>query len=569
LLAVLLSLGDPGITIDEPLDVRVGDRYVQAIGRWIEGKGSPLRRGDVELAFAGTTQHPPLGRVLVGAASSAFGPIAALLGFDDAFGVHPARLAPALAFGMLVGLVAGFAARRSGMIAGAAAAVAMLFTPRLFAHAHFATLESILNLFWVGTLLGVAWAVEARRPVLALGASGLIWGLALLTKIHAWLLPPLVLAWTLARLGLRRGWLGWLAWLGVGLVVLFAGWPWLWYDPAGRLRAFLGTSVERLALRVEYFGHLYLDRDVPWHYPWFYFAATVPVGLHALGIVGLVDAWRGRREDAAPFLFLGAIVLLLVVFSTNAPVYDGERLFLPVFPLWTMFVGRGFGRHWKAAGVGNDATTLSPRERVAAQPPGEGGGTPDKAGEREPAGPASSLTRPLRRHPLPRGEGKKHLIRAFLAILLITQAWGLVRLHPFQLSYYNALVGGLPGASRLGLEMTYWGDAVDRRLLDTLAARVRPGQVAALVPTLHHIQAVAATTPALANGGTILQDQAAADRADWLVVYRRTAYWPEEFGARLQGRPPVAANVRQGVWLAAIWDTADRQKPTEPIDADP
>ncbi len=46
--------------------------------------------------------------------------------------------------------------------------------------------------------------------------------------------------------------------------------------------------------------------------------------------------------------------------------------------------------------------------------------------------------------------------------LVIGQGYGVVTIHPFGLSYYNLLVGGLPGAERLGLELTYWGDAVDR-----------------------------------------------------------------------------------------------------------
>ena len=45
----------------------------------------------------------------------------------------------------------------------------------------------------------------------------------------------------------------------------------------------------------------------------------------------------------------------------------------------------------------------------------------------------------------------------------------MVALHPFGLSYYNGLVGGLPGAERLGLELTYWNDPVDQVLLDQLA----------------------------------------------------------------------------------------------------
>jgi 4-amino-4-deoxy-L-arabinose transferase-like glycosyltransferase len=549
--AVLLTLADPGITIDEPLDVRVGHDYAITLRLWAAGKWSPFRRPDVDRAFAGSAQHPPLGRVLVGESSRAFGPFAALFGLADTYGVYAGRVAPAAAFGLLVGLVAGFTARRAGRAAGVGAAVALVFMPRLFAHAHFATLDTILNLFWVGTVLAAAGAVEARRPVWALAAAGVLWGLALLTKIHAWLLPPLLLGWTLARLGWRRGTAGWLAWCVVGLAILFVGWPWLWHDPVGRLRAFLGTSVERLALRVEYFGRVYLDRDVPWHYPWLYFAVTVPVGLHLLGVVGLIDAWRGRQRDASPVLLIGAMLLLLAVFSTRAPVYDGERLFLPVFPLWAVFVGRGFAVLWRAAGGVSFPPFPRERERAKVQAPGEG------RAERQP--PISPHSAPPR-GPLPLGEGEtasrpgSRVLRAGLVLFVVAQGWGLVRMHPFQLSYYNALIGGLPGAARLGMELTYWGDAVDRRLLDALAARIRPGQTAALVPTLHHIQPVATTTPALARRGVVLQDQAAAGRADWLVVYRRTAYWPEGLARRLDGRRPRLSNTRQGVWLAAFWD---------------
>ena len=80
------------------------------------------------------------------------------------------------------------------------------------------------------------------------------------------------------------------AWAATGLALFVLGWPWLWYDSLARLKAFWGTGVDRLAIRVLYFGQVFADRDVPWHYPWFYFAATVPVGLHALGLLGL---WRG------------------------------------------------------------------------------------------------------------------------------------------------------------------------------------------------------------------------------------------------------------------------------------
>jgi hypothetical protein len=133
-----------------------------------------------------------------------------------------------------------------------------------------------------------------------------------------------------------------------------------------------------------------------------------------------------------------------------------------------------------------------------------------------------------------------------------------VALHPFGLSYYNALVGGLPGAERLGLELTNWGDAVDGVLLDQLAHAAQRGQTAALVPTLHYSQADSNTTLELKNQGIRLVRETEAPRADWLLVFRRTAYWPRDLPGMIGSRPPIAFRARQGVWLSGIWPRANR-----------
>jgi hypothetical protein len=274
-----------------------------------------------------------------------------------------------------------------------------------------------------------------------------------------------------------------------------------------------------VALRVQYFGQVYNDRDVPWHYPWFYFAVTVPMGLHILGALGLAGAWRRRRPDPFPLLLAGSIGFFLVLFSTRTPVYDGERLFLLAFPLWAVLIGRGFGAVW---------TWLAGR-----------------------------------------------WARAALVAALLAQAYGVVALHPFGLSYYNILVGGLPGAERLGLELTYWGDAVDRVLLDRLAAEAAPDASAALAPTLYPGQGILTTTPRLRRlKGSILQDESAAVQADWVVVSRRTAYWSPALRDRLARRPPIATRSRQGVWLAGLWafagaDPAGRRGDRRPRSREP
>ena len=206
--------------------------------------------------------------------------------------------------------------------------------PRVFAHAHFATLDTFLSLFWTLALLGAARAIDSGRPVGWTAASGLLWGLALLTKIHAWFLPPLVVGYAVARLPIRRAIAAVGLWGAVGILTFVLGWPWLWHDTVERLAGFLATGTERLSLKVLYFGDVMADREVPWHYPWFYFLATVPIGLHALGLAGLARGARRGRSDPFPLLLAASIVLFLVLFSTGVPVYDGERLFVHVFPAW-------------------------------------------------------------------------------------------------------------------------------------------------------------------------------------------------------------------------------------------
>ena len=53
-------------------------------------------------------------------------------------------------------------------------------------------------------------------------------------------------------------------------------------------------------------------------------------------------------------------------------------------------------------------------------------------------------------------------------LLLGPPAYWSFRAHPHELSYYNGLVGGLPGAQRLGFEPTYWYDAVTPGVLNEL-----------------------------------------------------------------------------------------------------
>ena len=47
---------------------------------------------------------------------------------------------------------------------------------------------------------------------------------------------------------------------------------------------------------------------------------------------------------------------------------------------------------------------------------------------------------------------------------------------PVPLSYYSPLVGGLPGAARMGMEPTYYWDALQPEVLEWLNSHTSTGQ---------------------------------------------------------------------------------------------
>lgn len=493
---VLATLGHPGITIDEPLDVRPGRTYVETLRKRGLGFFEPTT---VRAVFADNAEHPPLGRWLLGVASLVGEPFEGWLGGPDPFGVHAGRLAPAVCFGLLVGLVAGVSIRRGGRIAGVASGLALLMMPRMFAHAHLAALDTFVAFFWVAAFLAADRAIESRRSTGMMALAGIVWGLALLTKIHGWLLLPLIGLFCLVHLGPKRAVLPFAAWLLVGGTVYFAGWPWLWYETGARLHAHLATGVDRLTLKTLYLGKVYDDRAVPWHYPWFYFVVTVPVGLQLLGSLGLGRIVRERQGWGLRVVV--GIGLFLVLFSTQVPVYDGERLFLAVFPLWAILIGQGAAWLWS--------------------------------------------------------RWDRRWLRLTLFLCFVGQGYGVMTLHPFGLSYYNGLVGGLRGAERLGLELTFWSDAIDGVLLNDLAKRAAPGDTAAVIPTLHHVQPASMMTPGLLERQVRLVPREERARSGWLLISRRTAYWPEGLAEELAGKQPVAVRSRQGVWLSGLWPVSE------------
>ena len=346
----------PGVTLDESFNVQMGVYQWNAIREYHVALFHP---DSVREIFGPGSKynpdHPPLGRLWLGIWHDLIRGLFPPADHPSMFVTDCARFGSASAFSLTVFLVGAFAAQWYGRIAGTVAAVSLVLMPRVFSHAHLASLETFLNATYSLAILSVAhhWSKHCYRdesartktsisriPVSIAVLTGALFGLVLLSKIQAILIPPVIGAWALWHWRLRAVWP--LMLFGVtGLVVLFVGWPWLWLDPVAHLREFFARTTSRAELHCYYTGQAWADKDVPWHYPFVMFAVTVPVGLHLLGLVGLMQpksAWRQPREQ----LVLAATVFPLMLFALpGVAVYDGERLFLVSYPLWAMFIGRG------------------------------------------------------------------------------------------------------------------------------------------------------------------------------------------------------------------------------------
>ena len=506
----------PGLTVDEIFNVEQGVYLVEqtkALG-WLN-----LIPGTSQEAYRKENgynpDHPPLGRWWLGVHHHLTWWLAPPFDPEGYYVTACARTGSATAFALTVFLIGCLANSWSGRTTGVLTAISLVLMPRVYGHAHLASLETITNLTCTAAVLSVALCWNGPLPPTRRAAvlTGVLMGLALLTKIQAILIPVPVIAWAFWRWR-TKAIVPLIVWGVTAYLVFFVSWPYLWFDPLQKTAEYLGRTTNRSTIQVWYWGQKYADKNVPWHYPIVMFGLTVPAVLQGLGLLGLFyrpkpsashsEETEGGQQltsnraltnpqtsqitSVKPAVFgqaksrdvlLSSCMLFpLVVFSLpGVAVYDGERLFLTCFPLWAMFVGRGWIVCWQ---------WLS--HRIPSQP--------------------TAL--------------------AICSGLLLLAGSPLVTTSPCHLCYYNSIAKliMIADGSDNRFEADYWGVGITRSLLQQLLKEVPMEASIAVTPTLHQFQAddYRRQSPLLrARGVKTIEYQPGPDAPNFTLVYRRLA----------------------------------------------
>lgn len=198
-------------------------------------------------------------------------------------------------------------------------------------------------------------------------------------------------------------------------LIMIVGWPWAALHLFNPVRAIFAFAHFQYPVKTLLSGEIYLMADVPrWYVP-LYLAIKMPLAIlcgAALGLVSTVTLWRpasGRAKETAFIAFIVAFPVLCQVLG-HGPGFSGMRHFSFVVPPLAVLAGIGFD--WALTWL--ETKWLETKGRAIA-------------------------------------------LAAFALIgaWLLWPASIMLRLHPYESLYFNALVGGLEGAQHR-YDTDYW-----------------------------------------------------------------------------------------------------------------
>ena len=411
---------DLAMSRDESFYAQAAADYGAWVAELLTDPGSALSRERIDRAWDYNWEHPAWMKLTFAWSWLAHQELGLFSSESLAF-----RFPGMLAAGLLLWLIYAWGAVTMGRRGALFSALAFALLPRVFYHSHLAAFDVPIAFFITLTAYAYWRTLSDRRWVIF---AGLAFGLALATKHNSWILPGIFL---IHHLWVRRQYaladrldhptLWWLPSMFVlGPIVLIATWPWVWHDTWSRLFAYAQFHVRHVHYTYEYFGVSYFEPPFPISVPFVMTLFTVPFTTAILALIGLVyrhtalaPPWRTRPGDAvdakADVLWVGCLLApLLVIALPSSPIFGGTKHWITAYPFLALFAGWGF------AGV------------------------------------------------IDRAKGELWTERrwptwAFAALCLAPGVAQTAHSHPFGLSHYTPIAGGVPGAADLGMNRQFWG----------------------------------------------------------------------------------------------------------------
>lgn len=323
--------------------------------------------------------------------------------------------------------------RLFGFPAGLVGVVLIAFHPRFLHHSHSNIKDIPMACLFGITVLSVLRGLCLSRARWIV-ASGMVFGVALATKVNAFFLPlvvvPALVEYHAGLMKRREGpsarmSLAMVLWPVLALAVFVLLWPYLWKNPAYRLGRYF-----------QYCGSYGFAALPPsWKLgPLAWVAWTTPLPYLAAGGMGLVyTAWRRWRGEGREALLLALWLFVPLGRSClpNVPQVDGVRRYIEFIPALAILAGAGTVAVLRVCGA-----VLEPK--VWAQ---------------------------------------SRAVMAALLVLLPALHLAVVdvQLAPFQIAYFNCLVGGPAGARARGIQPSgdYYGSCC-RQMAPWLNKTVEP-----------------------------------------------------------------------------------------------
>lgn len=321
-----------------------------------------------------------------------------------------------------VGLVFLLGHHFSGALVGVFSALSLGLMPRFLGESQNNLKDTPTMFFCLLATYLLVLATRRKKLSLCL-AGGVAVGLGYAVKINGLFPLGIVGVWWLATQrfcvsNIKALIKGFLITVVTALLVIPVAWPYYRHQPFARFKeTFTAFGEHPWNEYVLYLGTHYLGGEVPWHFPFVMLGVTTPpfyLAFMAIAVIVAVGAFFKRRSSASA-MNDWELVSLLVIWTlvpttlqafSSAPMYDGIRHYLTVLPALAVLCATGI----------------------------------------------SNVFWWFRRF------GFGHVAGVFISLLFALLLETNFELHPYQIVYFNALTGGIPGAKgRFDLE--YWGQS--------------------------------------------------------------------------------------------------------------